>query len=161
MRPETFEELLDACHEARQILGFLPTLPAELTRTRLQILEMVSLRASGEGAGVRVGDIADALHITRPSITREVAALERRGDLCKVESPEDGRAVLVTLTAQGRRTHRQWVEEVHAHAAELLGVAGITEEDVATCARTLARARAVMGSADLQGWQNERLGKRE
>lgn len=163
------KHLIDACHEARHLIALLPSLPAELSSMRLKtldaVLELSEREAQAVGAdgrpesshGVQVSVVAHELGTTTPGITRTLNELAARGDVRKYASANDGRVVLVEPTEQGRATHRIWVEEVDEHIADLLTGAGLTEDDVATTARTIRRAYQALSSADLQRWQETRI----
>jgi DNA-binding MarR family transcriptional regulator len=56
---------------------------------------------SAEGP-LRLSDLAAAEGVTRPTMTRIVAALEKRGYLRRRPDPQDGRAQLVSTTRAGR-----------------------------------------------------------
>ncbi len=51
---------------------------------------------------LRLSDLAAAEGVTRPTMTRIVAALEERGYLRRRPDPDDGRAQLVSATPAGR-----------------------------------------------------------
>ncbi len=72
-----------------------------LNGIRYHILTVISELAAE--APVAVGDVARALHAGRTYVTMETGRLEKQGLIAKTPNPEDGRSVLVTLTAKGRR----------------------------------------------------------
>lgn len=173
MDHQAAKDLIDACHEARHLVGLLPSLPSELSSIRLKTLDAVltlsernadapdssdAPDADGGSLGVRVSAIARMMGTTTPGVTRTVNELAARGDVRKRAGTRDGRAVLVEPTEQGRATHRLWVREVDDHVAEILTRADLTEEDVAVTARTIHRALQALAEADLQRWQDERIG---
>lgn len=49
------------------------------------------------------------MRLTQPSLSREVAALERRGWLARACVPDDGRGVLVSITQDGTDVLRRAV----------------------------------------------------
>lgn len=53
---------------------------------------------------LRMGDLVAATLIARSSCTRVVDHLVERGDVIRGSAPGDGRTVVVTLTAGGRRS---------------------------------------------------------
>lgn len=55
-----------------------------------------------QAGGVRLSDIGDRLLQRVPDVSRLVDRLERAGFARRAPDPEDGRAVLVDLTAAGR-----------------------------------------------------------
>lgn len=73
---------------------------ADLTFPQWRVLVVL-----GEGGGrrfLRLGVLADAIASSRPSTSRLVRRLERRGLLETRPDPEDGRGLLVGLSAHGR-----------------------------------------------------------
>jgi DNA-binding MarR family transcriptional regulator len=52
-------------------------------------------------------ELAERERIKRPTATRIVATLERSGLIERVRDPEDGRASILTVTADGRRLLRR------------------------------------------------------
>lgn len=77
---------------------------------------LLHLDAGPAGRGLRLGHLNAAVRITQPSVSRAVARMETHGWLCRTSSPDDGRAVLISITAAGR-------EKLHAavpvHAAAI------------------------------------------
>lgn len=68
-----------------------------LTPTQLSIL--AALRRLGD---VRVQILAGRLGVTHPTASDAVSALQSKGLVEKLPDPDDGRAVLIRLTAQGK-----------------------------------------------------------
>lgn len=56
---------------------------------------------------LRPAELADIERVTRPSITRIVAALESRGYISRTDDPDDGRAFVVAITSSGRTALKQ------------------------------------------------------
>ena len=169
MRDQTFRALLEACDEGRRVIDLLPVLPTELTRGHMKVLNAIRMLGVGgrpddgdsglrrDPVPVTVSDVADALHITRPSITKLITQLERRGDVSKIPDERDRRIVHVALTAQGGRTYRVWVEEIYGQAAHVLEQAGVGDAEAMAAVRTIGRVREAMERADLERWQRRRL----
>ncbi|GLY76428.1 MarR family winged helix-turn-helix transcriptional regulator [Actinoallomurus iriomotensis] len=60
------------------------------------------LRALADAPGpVRMGALADRLAVEAPHVTRQVQRLQRAGFVERVPDPDDGRAQLVRITAEG------------------------------------------------------------
>jgi len=57
--------------------------------------------------GVRLSDLAEALHIAPRSATEVADALQARGLVERTSDPTDRRAVVLTPTPQGRRVHEE------------------------------------------------------
>jgi len=85
--------------------------------------------------------LADAEQVRRPTITRLVDGLERRGLVRRVSDPADGRGQLVEATAAGKRL----LQKGRARRVERLaqGVAQLTNDDQ----EVLARAADLMERA--------------
>jgi DNA-binding MarR family transcriptional regulator len=102
-----FDALAQAVRRARGA-GGRPA-DAGLTLSQYGLLEGLSERRAG-----RVQDLADSAGIAPSTATRILDALERRGVVRRMRSPEDRRAVAVSLTALGERvlqTHDDWMRE--------------------------------------------------
>ena len=81
---------LDACRDAfASIIG--------VSGAQYEIL-MLASRADG----LSVGEVAERLHRSGAFITIEANRLAERGILAKASDPDDGRRVLLRLTAKGR-----------------------------------------------------------
>lgn len=68
-------------------------------------------------APVRIGDLARAARTTQPGTTRLVGELERTGLVARASDPQDSRATLVTITAQGRQALEDWRVELRTTLA--------------------------------------------
>ncbi|HRP12310.1 MAG TPA: MarR family transcriptional regulator, partial [Terricaulis sp.] len=75
-----------------------------LTPTQGDILRALVQPAQG----LRVGAIAERLHVTQPTASDALAALERKGLVERRADPADGRAALMRLTRKGRALARRW-----------------------------------------------------
>lgn len=81
-----------------------------LSITEFHILE--SIGKNGE-EGRTIGDIAQYLSVTMPTVTVAVSKLEKKGYVLKNKGKTDGRLVYITLTKQGKRmntAHRYFHE---------------------------------------------------
>lgn len=76
--------------------------PRGLNPTQAQILARLVARGPS-----RIGALAADLGVTQPTLSDAVAALLRKGHLERASDPEDGRAVLLDLTGQGRQLAEQ------------------------------------------------------
>lgn len=75
-----------------------------LTPTQADILRALTHPAEG----LRVGAIAERLHVTQPTASDALAALERKSLVERRADPADGRAALMRLTRRGRALARRW-----------------------------------------------------
>lgn len=89
------------------------------------------------GGSARPSDIADDLHLSRPSTSKLLARLADAGLVERTPDQNDGRAARIALTADGRRTY----EQLFAAGIALLGGAttGWDETEVRTLSALLTR----------------------
>jgi DNA-binding MarR family transcriptional regulator len=110
---------------------------------------LLRLDAGPDGQGQRLGSLNAAVRITQPSVSRTVTRMETHGWLRRTSSPDDGRAVLITMTAAGREKLHAAVP-VHAAAIRefLLDQLAPDEQDALTRALTrVAEAGAARTAA--------------
>jgi len=107
-----------------------------LTPPRASALSVLVFRGP-----VTMSQLAEAEQVRRPTITRLVDGLERRGLVRRVTDPADGRVQLVEATAAGKRL----LQKGRARRVERLmqGVAQLSEE----AQEVLARAADLMEQA--------------
>ena len=74
----------------------------ELTPTQIMTLRMVA-----EHEGSTIGEIAEALSVSPPVMTRVLDRLERRGLVCRKAEARDRRKTRVSLAPSGRRLRRR------------------------------------------------------
>lgn len=91
---------------------------------------------------VRVTDVADAIGVTLPSITKNIAALEKKGYLKKEVNAEDKRVVNVLLTEQGLDLYQREVRDFHQKNSQLLQE--ISEADIHTTIHTIKKIYQLM-----------------
>src|SRR3954471_1567332 len=106
--------------------------PWELTPSQARALRVLVGRE-----GVRISQLAEALHIAPRSATEVADSLERRGLVERERDPDDRRAVVVRPTEAGRRLRTE-VERARAAATRAL-FAQLPAEDRAELARILRR----------------------
>ncbi|MGI5228523.1 MarR family winged helix-turn-helix transcriptional regulator [Actinoallomurus sp. CA-142502] len=86
------------------------------------------LRALADAPGpVRMGALADRLAVEAPHVTRQVQRLQRAGFVERVPDPDDGRAQLVRITAEGAHAVECLRAVIRRRMAEAL--AAWSEED--------------------------------
>ena len=109
-----------------------------LTGPRASALSVLVFRGP-----VTMSALAEAEQVRRPTITRLIDGLERRGLVRRVTHPDDGRVQLVEATAAGKRL----LQKGRARRVERLmqGIAQLPADDQ----RVLARAAELM--EDLRG----------
>ncbi len=93
----------------------------ELSLVQLRLLGILRDREPG------MQEIATFLELDKSSVTGLVDRAERRGLVRRASSPEDGRAVRVALTEQGRELTKKGVKQLQRELSAL--VEGLTEAD--------------------------------
>ncbi len=88
------------------------TLPIAQARLLAQIEEL---------GPARIGDLARADHCSQPGMTMQIRRLEASGLARRAVDPADARAVLISLTAQGRAVLREVRDARAAAIAPLVG----------------------------------------
>jgi DNA-binding MarR family transcriptional regulator len=99
------------------------------------------VRLSDTG-GARVTDLAAHYGVGKPTVSRQVALLERLGMVARAPDPEDARASVIELTPQGaqRLAAVRTARQARLHAL----LAPWSEEDLAAFARLLGRFNDLM-----------------
>ena len=88
-----------------------------------------------------LNELAAELYLDKSTASRVVAALERKRYVSRQPHPEDGRAVVLTVTARGRRLHENIRADLVAEAGQI--VADFEPEVREAAARLILRlARA-------------------
>lgn len=96
----------------------------DLTVSEVHLIEAVGDPAKPDRT---IGDLADDLCITPPSVTVAINRLVKKGYVQKERDAEDGRKVYVTLTKKGQqmdRVHRYFHKKLVSNIA-----AGLDEEE--------------------------------
>ena len=94
-----------------------------------------ALRVVSERDGVRLSDLAEALHIAPRSATEVADGLQERGLVERTPDPGDRRAVILRPTDEGRRVRGEIGAARAADSTELF--ARLSADDRATLARLL------------------------
>lgn len=87
-------------------------------------------RAADSAAGATVSDIARALRISPPAVSRHLRHLRHKGFVADCDDPADRRLVRLSVTQAGRTAMRADIERMDAFMARVLSrlVAGELEE---------------------------------
>ncbi|HEX8770353.1 MAG TPA: MarR family transcriptional regulator [Acidimicrobiales bacterium] len=102
--------------------------------------ELSALATIEEFGPIQLGDLARVESVAPPTMTRAAARLEDRGLVRRTTDPADGRAVLVEVTAPGRRALRDLREARAAFLAKRLEALGRDDRlVVAEAVRLLSR----------------------
>lgn len=73
-------------------------------------LDALDLLVAGGEAGLRMGDLADALRVDASTATRAVDRLVQAGFAERVTDPADGRRVVARVSDKGEVLHRELAE---------------------------------------------------
>ena len=141
MTNEKVKRMLDACYQAKRIREMLPPLPEGVMPSYIQYLDVIR-KLEGQGTGVKVSDISDALNLPRPGVTRTVKEMEKKGYLTKKPSEEDARIMYLFITDEGKKLSAKYNEQVFN--ALLPDLETISGEDAECTIRTIERFYQVM-----------------
>jgi DNA-binding MarR family transcriptional regulator len=100
-------------------------------------------------AGMKLGELSQRLMVSNGNITGLVDRLVSQGLLDRQPAPNDRRAQLVKLTADGRRSFRAMAASHEAWIAEILG--DLTGGERETLMRLLGKAKASARKAIASG----------
>ena len=67
-----------------------------------------------------LNEVAAELYLDKSTASRVIAALERKRYVTRASHPEDGRAIVLTVTPAGRRLHDRIRRDLIAEARQLL-----------------------------------------
>lgn len=90
--------------------------PFGITPSQGRALEVLAQGARHGGDMIRLNQLAERLHIAPRSVTTVVDALETAGLAAREQDPDDRRAILLRLTAEGERMVAR-IGEVRAEVA--------------------------------------------
>ena len=141
MTNEKIKRMFDACYQAKRIREMLPPLPPGVMPSYIQYLDVIR-KLEGQGTGVKVSDISDALNLPRPGVTRTVKEMEKKGYICKISSPDDGRVTYISATEEGEELSKKYDEyyfnDLRADLSD------ITEEEADGMIRTIEKCYQIM-----------------
>ena len=126
------QELAPRIHEAfsrlaRRLRAL--DLPYGLTNERLSTLAAIWVREP-----VSVSALAEAETVSLPTMSSMVAKLETEGLVKRMEHKSDGRGIVVSTTAKGRRAYQQATQQSLSH---LIGTLNTMEPEQVAAIRTL------------------------
>ena len=141
MTNEKIKRMFDACYQAKRIREMLPSLPPGVMPSYIQYLDVIR-KLEGQGTGVKVSDISDALNLPRPGVTRTVKEMEKKGYICKISSPDDGRVTYISATEEGEELSKKYDEYYFIDLRADLS--DITEEEADGMIRTIEKFYQIM-----------------
>lgn len=99
--------------------------------------------------GMTLGELSQRMMVSNGNVTGVAERLVAQGLLDRRPAPNDRRAQLVTLTAEGRRVFRSMARAHEAWIAEIFQ--GLNPDDLETLMQLLARTKASARKAMLAG----------
>lgn len=146
MNNQLSEEYIDACMCAKQTVQFLPDPPLEVQKRHVYIIKTL-YDLSMKLEEVRVSDIAEAIGVTLPSITKNITTLKKQGYVEKEANLADKRVVNVRLTKKGLALYKKLVYDFHHKNGQILK--NIPDEDIRLTIKTIYRIHNLMEQAYL------------
>ena len=138
---EELKRFIDACTTARRIVETMPELPKGIKPRHIHVIDAIVLTEQQKGK-VQVSDISRHLIVTMPSVTRLVRELEEQGVLVKYPDREDGRNVLLKLTALGQEYYQRYVHDYYQELGQRLEE--ISRADLKTAVQTINKVYGCM-----------------
>jgi DNA-binding MarR family transcriptional regulator len=107
------------------------------------------LHTLGRKGPLRLTDLTATEQLKQPALTSLVTKLERDGLVSRRRDPSDGRAVLISLTREGREIVRSRHADRMAKLSRLAAQLNEQERDaLASCAGVLARLTEIAAAGD-------------
>jgi DNA-binding MarR family transcriptional regulator len=103
------------------------------------------LRELSENDGITQRDLAEALHLARPTVTRMLQGMEKAGLVARSADENDQRLVRVTLTAAGRKLEGEMRRISADYVEQTIGT--LSERDRRELARLLEELAASIAEA--------------
>ena len=116
---------------------------ADEVGVRIETADIPALYMLGMTGPARASDLADALHLSRPTMSKQLSRLQRDDFVVRTPDPADGRATIVRLSERGERAHRMLVDSGHRMVREALR--DWPADEAAHFARQLTRFTAQLG----------------
>ena len=95
----TVDEAVTLTTALEELVSFIRRMPVE---PAMSMTEVTALRGVAIDGPMRVSDIAERLGVSQPGATQLVDRLARAGQVERLADDNDGRVVLVRVTAAGR-----------------------------------------------------------
>ena len=118
MNQRKAKDVIDAFEKAEKISQDRPPLPKGVLPSYLKLIDWIYQLS--QKRKVKISDIADILHLSRPGITRSLNAMEEIGLIEKKASLQDGRVVYVFLTEKGQHYYFQYVDQYYKKLSQRL-----------------------------------------
>jgi len=114
-------------------------------QTGLSLSDGRCLASIGHFAPLSVKDLAQRANLNKSQASRAAQSLVEQGLVCKEDHPGDGRGVVLTLTAQGRKTFQHTMALITQRNQSIFGCLNAKEQAQlsAVLDRLIAHARPV------------------
>lgn len=107
------KDVIDAFERIERFTNNRPPLPEGVLPSYMKIVDWIyQLSLKGK---VKISDLSDALHLTRPGITRSCKNMEKLGLIKKSVNEKDRRIVYVSLTEKGTEYYFKYIENYYRH----------------------------------------------
>src|SRR5689334_16757691 len=113
--------------------------PLGLTFARYEVLVLLAFSRRG---ALPLGKIGERLQVHATSVTPLVKRLESAGLIQRTPHPEDGRAVLASITPLGQRTLQQATEAI---VTAQFGLSSLSDQECDELTRLLTPPRSAAG----------------
>lgn len=98
--------------------------------TRFMFVLFHGVKMSDSDLGVSVAEIGKRLRISKPSVTQQINALEKKGLITRIQNPADKRAAYLNFTEKGRALTEEIIAAFHQNFEDMRDFLG--EEDMRT-----------------------------
>lgn len=115
--------------------------PLGLTMTHTSLL----LHLTGHPDGCTIGELADAMEVNQPAVSKTVKTLADRGAVSVHADPADARRRTIRLTQEGGGLIARAMQAMHPEAT--LGLADLDDERLDTLIELLSTVRARLDGA--------------
>ncbi|WP_338085176.1 MarR family winged helix-turn-helix transcriptional regulator [Curtobacterium pusillum] len=141
------------------ILRLVRGLREETSETGLSPAAASALRRLADDGPMRLTELARRENASQPATTQLVGRLEKSGLVGRAAAPEDGRAVVVSITAKGADTlERRVVTQERALERALDGLPSRDRELVAEAVPALGRLAREINRSSLEAAQGQTQG---
>lgn len=139
------DRILRAMDTAASVRTMVPELPKGVRPTHLRVLDALSRTRDDDGCS-RVSDIAVALGMRMPNVTRVIREMTDLGMLEKTSDPTDGRVVLIRTTDLGEEYVDRYIVGVRQRVEHEL-MTEVSMDDVESMIATIDAIATAVGKA--------------
>lgn len=148
LNERNIKRMMDAMYLAKRIWELRPELPDGISSTEMHVLDAV-VELSAVKKAVYVSDIAAALKLPRPRVTRAVKVITQRGYFEKETDDKDRRYVAVRLSEAGRRFYEEHDRDYFAGLKAKLS--GMDASDAETMIACVEKVYALLHGCEEEG----------